>query len=117
VKPNRVVVDEDGLTTMELQSVGYKDDQWVLATEVTQVAYYVMLEDKRRHMVVSGKQRIMGADGVQSPEEYNNSAKLRLFTNHAKKIKAIEDCFNKTKMMPWARPDGEKMTAKAPAAK
>ena len=49
VKPKGVVVDDCGLTTVELQSVGYKDDQWVLATEVTQVAYYVMLEDNRRH--------------------------------------------------------------------
>ena len=57
-------MDKYGLTTVELQSVGYKDDQWVLATEVTQVSYYVMLEDNRRHVVVSGKQRIVGADGV-----------------------------------------------------
>ena len=28
VKPKGVVVDDYGLTTMELQSVGYKDDQW-----------------------------------------------------------------------------------------
>jgi hypothetical protein len=57
-------VDEYGLTTVELQSVGYKDDQWVLASEVAQVAYYVMLEDNRKYMVVLGKQRIVGADGV-----------------------------------------------------
>ena len=39
VKPNAVVMDEYGLTTVELESVGYKDDQWVLANRVTQVAY------------------------------------------------------------------------------
>ena len=31
VKPNAVVVDEYVLTTVELESVGYKDDEWVLA--------------------------------------------------------------------------------------
>ena len=59
----------------------------------------------------------MGADGVQSPKEYNNYAKLRPFTNHPRKIKAIEDCFNKSKIMPWAHPNGEKKTLGAPAAK
>jgi hypothetical protein len=79
--------------------MGYKDDQWVLATEVVQVAYYVMPEDNTRHVVVSGKQRIMGADGVQSLEEYNYP-ELGLFTDHPRKIKAVEDCFKKSKIMP-----------------
>jgi len=47
-----VFVDKYGLTTVELQSVGYKDDQWVLATKVAKVDYYVMLENNKRHMVV-----------------------------------------------------------------
>ena len=79
-------MDDYGLTSVELQSVGYKDDLWVLATEVAQVAYYVMPEDNRRHVVVLGKQRIMGVDGVQSPKEYNNYAELGLFTDHLRKI-------------------------------
>jgi hypothetical protein len=50
-----------------------------------------MLEDNRKYMVVSGKQMIMGADGVQSPEEYNNYAEPRLFTDHPRRIKTVED--------------------------
>jgi hypothetical protein len=34
VKPKAVVMDEYGLTIVELQSVSYKDDQWVLANRV-----------------------------------------------------------------------------------
>jgi hypothetical protein len=67
-------VDEYGLTTVELQSVGYKDDQWVLANRVAQVAYYTKPKESKKHVVVLGKQRIMGADGVQSSEEYNHYA-------------------------------------------
>jgi hypothetical protein len=93
-------VDEYGLNTVELQSVGYKDDEWVLASEVVQVAYYVMPEDNRKYVVVSGKQRIMGADGVQSPEEYNNYTEPGLFTDHSGRIKTVEDHFNKSNMMP-----------------
>jgi hypothetical protein len=51
-------------------------------------------------VVVSGKQRIARADGVQSPEQYNNYEELQLFTNHPKKIKAVEDQFNKTGTKP-----------------
>ena len=61
-------------------------------------------------MVAFGKQRIVGADGVQSPEEYNNYAELSLFTNHPQKIKLVKTRVNKTKMMPWFRLDGEKKT-------
>ena len=54
---------------------------------------------------------------MQSPKQYNNYTELELFTDQPKKIKAIEDRFNKSRMMPWARPDGEKRTVKAPAPK
>ena len=75
-------MDDFRLTTVELQSVGYKDDQWVLASQCAQVAYWPMPQDSKKCVVVSKKQRIMGADGVQSPEDYNNSAELSLFTDH-----------------------------------
>ena len=74
-------------------------------------------KDSKRHMVVPGKQRIVGADGVQSPKEYNNYAELGLFTDHPWKIKAIETRLNRTKMKPWFRPDDEKKTMGAPVAK
>src|SRR6185503_1129171 len=72
VKSNAIVVDAYGLTTVELGSVFYKDDQWVLANRIAQVAYYPKPRESKKHVVVSGKQRIEGADGVESPEEYNN---------------------------------------------
>jgi hypothetical protein len=110
VKPKAVVLDDYGLTTVELDNIGYKDDQWVLASRVAQVAYYAMPGNSKMHVVVSGKQRIVGADGVQSPEQYNHYAELSLFTDHQKKIKKVEHRINKTKLKPWCRPDGEKKT-------
>ena len=104
------------LTTVELESVGYKDDQWVLANRVAQVAYYPKPRDSKKHVVVSGKQRIMGANGVQSPEEYNNYAEFLLFTDHPRKIKQVNS-INKTKMKPWCCSDSEKRTVVAPAPK
>jgi len=35
-----------------------------------------MPKDSKKHVVVFGKQMIVGADGVQSPKEYNNYAEL-----------------------------------------
>jgi hypothetical protein len=99
VKLQVVKVDSYGLTTVDLKSIGYKDDLWMLATNVAQVAYYMHREDTKRHVVVSGKQRIVRANGVQSPKKYNYE-ELQLFTDHPTKIKAVEDQFNKTKAMP-----------------
>ena len=76
-----------------------------------------MPKDNEKHVVVSGKQRIVGADGVQSPEEYNNYTELSLFTDHPRKMKLVETRFNKTKLMPTFCPDGEKKTVGARAAK
>ena len=67
MKPKAVVVDEYGLTTVELGSLGYKDDKWVLANRIVQVFYYLKPRESKKHVVVSGKQRIVGADGVESP--------------------------------------------------
>jgi hypothetical protein len=55
VKLQAVKVDSYGLTTVDLKSIGYRDDLWMLATNVAQVAYYMHREDTKRHVVVSGK--------------------------------------------------------------
>jgi hypothetical protein len=117
VKPRAVVVDDFGLTTVELENVGYKDDEWVLASRVAQVAFYQKPKQPKKYVVVSGKQSIVGADGIESPEEYNNYAEFSLFTNHIDKIKTIEERIMTPNMIPWFRPDGEKRTVVAPAPK
>jgi capsular polysaccharide biosynthesis protein len=48
-------MDDYGLTTVELQNVGNKDDQWVLASCRAQVAYWPMSKDSKENMVMSGK--------------------------------------------------------------
>jgi hypothetical protein len=105
-------VDNYRLTTVDLQSVSYKDDEWVLTNRVAQVAYYAKPKESNKesnqHVVVSGKQRIVGVNGVQSPEEYNNYAEFSLVTDHPCKIKIIVNRVSNTKMKPWFCPDGEK---------
>jgi len=110
-------MDDYGLTTVDLHSVGYKDDQKVLASHIAHVCYFDMSENDKQHLVVSGKHRVVRSDGVQSPEEYNNYDELGLFTHHLQKIKAIESRFHRTKMIPLACKDGEGKIMGAPAAK
>jgi hypothetical protein len=50
-------------THVNLNNVGYKDDMWVLADRVAHVLYYA-LENPNEHVVISGKQRILGVDGI-----------------------------------------------------
>jgi hypothetical protein len=66
---------------------------------------------------MSGKQQIVGANGVQSPKQYNNYSELQLFTNHPKKIKIVDVICNMSDTKPWARTGNEKRTVKAPASK
>ena len=124
VKPRAVVIDDCGLTNddcgltiVELENVGYKDDEWVLASRVAQVAFYPKPKHPKKHVAVSRKQSIVGADGIESPEEYNNYAEFSLFTNHIDKTKTIKECIMRPNMIPWFRPDGEKRTVVAPAPK
>ena len=69
--PRGVEVDAYGLTILDLNNVGYKDDPWVLASQVAQVLYVVDPAKKAKHVVVPGKQDIIGVDGINDVEDYN----------------------------------------------
>ena len=71
---------------------------WSVTSRVAQVAYYAKPKDPKRHVVVSGKQTIVGVDGVQSPEEHNHYAEFSLFTDHPRKIKQVKNRLTKSGM-------------------
>jgi hypothetical protein len=58
----------------------------------------------KKHIAVSGKQRILGVEGVIDVEDYNQFEKLVLFKNHEKIIKKIEATIPKSEK-PWLRTD------------
>ena len=60
---------------VNLDNVGYKDHTWVPATRVAQVMYYADPENPKRHVVISGKQRILGVDGVEDLRSTISTAK------------------------------------------
>jgi hypothetical protein len=94
------------LTLVDLANVGYKDDPWVLAERVAQVFYIADPMNVKKHIVVSGKQRILGVEGVIDVEDYNQFEKLILFKDHEKIIKKIEASIPKSEK-PWLRTDCE----------
>ena len=104
--PQGVQVDNYGLTIVDLAKVGYKDDPWVLAKCVGQVLYILDPRLKnQKHIVVSGKQSIIGVDGVHEAETFNDYDNLDLFTDLPTKIKEVEATVRGVK--PWVRTDGE----------
>jgi hypothetical protein len=62
---NGVSVSNYGLTLVDLKNIGHKDDSWVLADHVAQV-FYVLNPEIEKHVVVSGKQKIIRVENVKN---------------------------------------------------
>ena len=99
-------MDGYGFTIVDLNNIGYKDDPWVLASQVAQVLYVADLAKKTKCVVVPGKQDIIGVEGIDDVEEYNQYDQINLFTDLAEKMKIIVAGIRKDDK-PWARKDGE----------
>jgi hypothetical protein len=94
------------LTLVDLANVGYKDDPWVLTKCVAQFFYIADPMNEKKHIVVSGKQRFLGVEGVIDVEDYNHFEELVLFKDHEKRNKKIEASIPKSEK-PWLRTDCE----------
>ena len=57
---------------------------------------------KTKHVVASEKQHIIGVDGVDNVEAYNNYDEMPLFTDFPKKINVVEKNLPKD-IFPWKR--------------
>ena len=104
--PKGVEVDGYGLMIVDLNNIGYKDDPWILASQVAQVLYVVDPAKKTKHVVVPWKQEIIGVEGIEDAEEYNQYDQMNLFTDLPQKMKIIEAGIWKNDKL-WASKDGE----------
>ena len=86
-----VLVDRYGMTTVDLSKIGYKDEPFVLAKDVSQVFYVMDMASKpkkgpnkdqpKRHIILSGKRKIVGVEDVSdNSEEFNRIEDLRPFS-------------------------------------
>lgn len=99
-----MAVDNYGFTTVDLSLIGHKNDPWVLADHVAQVFYIIDPANEKKHVVVAGKQRIVGVENVEDEEEYNQFDDVPPFGDPGK-IKLVEATLDRS-VMPYMRLDG-----------
>jgi hypothetical protein len=101
-----IEVDEYGFTIVELRNMGHKDEPWVLASIVAQVFYILDLKDENKHIVVPGKQQVVGVDNVEDEEEYNQFDNVPFFVDTTT-INIVETKISYSNMIPYTCTDGE----------
>ena len=67
--------------------------------------YYADPKNPKSHVVISGKQRILGVHSVEDLEEHNQYCKMQLFTDLPNKIKLVEAQVEKSNVIPYLRTD------------
>jgi hypothetical protein len=104
--PHGIEVDEYGFTIVDLRNVGHKDEPWVLASTVAQVFYILDLKDEKKHIVVLGKQQIVGVDNMEDEEEYNKFDEMPFFVDTTR-INIVETKISYSNVIPYACTNGE----------
>jgi hypothetical protein len=70
-----VATDRYGMTIVDFKKIGYKDEPFVLAKDVTQVFYVKDMSSKsrnnepKRHIVLPGKRKIIGVEDISDKSE------------------------------------------------
>ena len=96
-------VEKYGFTTISLSVAGFKDDPWILANNIIQVFYIPDPLNRKKEIVLPGKQRIVGVENVTDAKAYNQFNEIPPFRD-PEKLKRLEATLNKT-MMPYLRTD------------
>ena len=80
-----VTKDQYGMTIVDLNNLGYRDEPFVLAQNVAQVFYIKDMSSKpKRHIFLSGQRNIVGVeDRTDLSEEYNNCVAIPPFEVNA----------------------------------
>ena len=65
--------DRYGFTTVDLNQVGYRDEPFVVASQVSQVFYVCDTRNKKRQVVLLGKKRVVRLENPVDEEEFNQS--------------------------------------------
>jgi hypothetical protein len=104
--PQCVEINDYGFTIVDLTNVGHKDEPWVLGATVAQVFYIIDPKDKKKYIIVPGKQRVVRVDDVEDEEDYNQCDEVPFFVD-TRRINIIETKISYSNVIPYARTDGE----------
>jgi hypothetical protein len=66
-----VTKDIYGFTMVDFEHVGYKEESFVLASQVSQVFYVLDTRNKKRLVALPGKKRVVRVENAMDEEEYN----------------------------------------------
>jgi hypothetical protein len=69
------------------------------------VFYILDPKDKKKYIVVPGKQRVVGVDDVEDGEEYNQCDEVPFFVD-TRRINIVETKISYSNMIPYACTDG-----------
>ena len=97
--PRGVEVDDYGFTIVDLNKVGR-----ILTETVAQVFYILDPKGEKKYIVVPGKQQILGVDGVEDEEEYNQFDDVPFFVDTAR-INLVETRITYSNVIPYLRTD------------
>src|SRR5438128_1947113 len=98
-----VEVENYGFTTVDLSVAGFKDNSWILANNVAHVFYITNPTNKKKKIVLPGKQQIARVENVTDAEEYNQFNEI-LPLEDLEKLKRVEAIVSKT-LIPHLRTD------------
>ena len=104
--PDGVLVDEYGITIVDLNNLGHRDEPWILAKTVQQVFYVLDPKDEKKHIVVPGKQKIVGVENVEDQDEYNQYDEVPFFME-PKNFEVLQARLSYSAGMPYMRTDCE----------
>jgi hypothetical protein len=104
--PQGVEIDDYGFTIIDLTNVGHKDEPWVLPATVTQAFYILDPKDKKKHIVVPGKQRVVRVDDMKDEKEYNQCDKVPFFMD-TRRINIVETKISHNNVIPYVCTDAE----------
>ena len=80
VRLEEITTDREGFTTIDLTKTAYRDDSFVLAKDVMQIFYIGDNKTKAKlKVVLKGKRKIVGVDGVTDKEDYMGYQEMPAF--------------------------------------
>jgi len=71
--------DKYGSTTVDLEQVGYREEPFVVISQVSQVFYVRDTRNKKRQVVLPGKKWVVRVENLVEEFEYNQSNEVPLF--------------------------------------
>ena len=86
----QVKVDDYRNTYVNLTKMAYHKDPFIIPSDATQIFYVKDPLHKNCHVVMHGKRRVLGVEGVADEDEYDEFAELPAKGSHTKQKERLK---------------------------